>query len=63
MTGMDDNGAKGMKEMSDAGAYTIPQNEKIYFVYGMPNAVLKIGRFKKVLPLELIAREIFYHCY
>jgi hypothetical protein len=36
MTGMGDDGARGLKEMHDAGAYTLAQNEASCVVYGMP---------------------------
>jgi len=36
MTGMGDDGAKGIKEMHDTGAKTIAQDEATCIVYGMP---------------------------
>ena len=59
MTGMGDDGAKGMKEMSDSGAYTIAQDEASCVVFGMPNEAIKTGGVNKVLPLEKIAQQIF----
>ena len=59
MTGMGNDGAKGMKEMHDAGAYTIAQDEATSVVFGMPNEAIKAGGVSKVLPLEQIAREVF----
>lgn len=59
MTGMGGDGAKGMKEMSDTGSYTIAQNEKTCVVFGMPNEAIKAGGVSTVLPLELIAQEVF----
>jgi two-component system chemotaxis response regulator CheB len=58
MTGMGDDGAKGMLEMKDAGAYTIAQNEESCIVFGMPHEAIKLGGVDKVLPLEAIAGEI-----
>lgn len=62
LTGMGDDGAAGMKEMHDAGAYTIAQDEKTCVVYGMPAAAVKKGGVDKVLPLELITAELINNC-
>ncbi len=55
MTGMGDDGAKGLLEMKEVGAYTIAQDEKTCIVFGMPNEAIKLGAADKVLPLEQIA--------
>jgi two-component system chemotaxis response regulator CheB len=57
MTGMGDDGAKGMKEMKEAGAYTIAQNEETCVVFGMPNEAIKLGCVDHVLPLTAIPAE------
>lgn len=58
LTGMGDDGAKGMKEMHDAGAVTIAQDEATCVVFGMPNEAIKQGGVDKVMPLERIAGEV-----
>ncbi|MBN2298087.1 MAG: chemotaxis response regulator protein-glutamate methylesterase [Deltaproteobacteria bacterium] len=58
MTGMGDDGAKGMLEMKDSGAYTIAQDEKSCIVFGMPAEAIKLGGVGKVLSLECISKEI-----
>ncbi len=58
LTGMGDDGAAGMKEMHDTGAYTIAQDEKTSVVYGMPAAAVKQGGVDKILPLNQIAAEL-----
>ncbi|MGP1363567.1 MAG: protein-glutamate methylesterase/protein-glutamine glutaminase [Bacteroides sp.] len=58
MTGMGDDGAKGLKEMKDVGAQTIAQDEKSCVVFGMPKEAIKLGGADKILPLEQIAGEI-----
>jgi len=54
MTGMGDDGSKGMKEMKDAGALNIAQDEATSVVFGMPKEAIKIGAVDKVLPLDTI---------
>jgi len=61
MTGMGDDGAKGMKEMKDAGAYTIAQDEATSVVFGMPAEAIKLGGVDKVLPLQSILTEALRH--
>lgn len=58
MTGMGDDGAKGMLEMKTAGAYTIAQDEATSVVFGMPNEAIKRGAVDKIAPLGAIAREV-----
>ncbi len=61
MTGMGDDGAHGLKEMKDAGAYTIAQDEATSVVFGMPAEAIKLGGVDKVLPLEAILGEALRH--
>jgi two-component system chemotaxis response regulator CheB len=58
MTGMGDDGARGLKEMRDAGAHTIGQDEQSCVVYGMPKEALKWGGVASVLALGEIAGAI-----
>ncbi|MCR4626823.1 MAG: chemotaxis response regulator protein-glutamate methylesterase [Treponema sp.] len=58
MTGMGDDGAKGMKEMHDMGAYNIAQDENTCIVFGMPAEAIKNGGVDIVVPLQQIARTI-----
>jgi len=60
MTGMGDDGARGMKEMHDAGAYTIAQDEQSCVVFGMPNEAIKLGGVDLVLPLQKIADTVVH---
>jgi two-component system chemotaxis response regulator CheB len=63
MTGMGDDGAKGMKEMKEAGAYmTIAQDEATSVVFGMPNEAIKLGAVDTVLPLGGIAGKVMSAC-
>lgn len=58
MTGMGDDGAQGLKEMLDAGAETLGQDEKSCIVYGMPREAYKLGATKREVPLNKIPLEI-----
>ncbi|MDX3927774.1 MAG: chemotaxis response regulator protein-glutamate methylesterase [Shinella sp.] len=58
MTGMGDDGARGMDEMHQAGAYTIAQDEATSVVFGMPKEAIGRGGVDKVVALDQIAREI-----
>jgi two-component system chemotaxis response regulator CheB len=55
MTGMGDDGARGLLEMKEAGAHTIAQDEKSCVVFGMPNEAIKLGAADKILPLDQIS--------
>jgi two-component system chemotaxis response regulator CheB len=58
MTGMGDDGAKGMLEMKQAGAFTIAQDEATCVVFGMPQEAIKKGAVDKILPLNLISGAV-----
>lgn len=58
LTGMGDDGARGMLEMKEAGAATIAQDEATSVVFGMPNEAIKRGAVDKVLPLEAVAGAV-----
>lgn len=58
LTGMGSDGARGLLEMHDAGAYTIGQDEKTSTVYGMPMVAYTLGAVSKQLPLGSIAQAI-----
>jgi len=59
MTGMGDDGARGMKELKDAGALTVAQDEASCVVFGMPNEAIKLGGVDHVLSLEKIAPFVY----
>jgi two-component system chemotaxis response regulator CheB len=58
MTGMGDDGARGMAELKESGALTIAQDEKSCVVFGMPNEAIKRGAVDWVVSLENIAHEV-----
>ncbi len=58
MTGMGDDGANGMLEMKQAGAFTLAQDEASCVVFGMPNEAIKRHAVDRVLPLQALAGAI-----
>jgi two-component system chemotaxis response regulator CheB len=58
LTGMGDDGARGMKVLHDGGARTIAQNEETCVVFGMPKEAIKLQAVDDILPLEQVARAI-----
>ncbi len=58
MTGMGDDGARGLKEMHDAGAWSVAQDEATCVVYGMPKEAVKMGGVDRSLPLQDIGGAI-----
>jgi two-component system, chemotaxis family, protein-glutamate methylesterase/glutaminase len=58
LTGMGDDGARGMKEMHDVGIPTLAQDEKTSVVWGMPGAAFKLGGVDELLPIERVAARI-----
>ena len=54
LTGMGNDGARGMKEMHDAGARTIAQDEQSCVVYGMPKEAVKTGGVDDIVNLSKI---------
>ncbi|MBI3772612.1 MAG: chemotaxis response regulator protein-glutamate methylesterase [Gammaproteobacteria bacterium] len=58
MTGMGDDGARGLKEMRDANAVTLGQDEETCVVYGMPKEAVKMGAVERSVSLTTITAEI-----
>ena len=62
MTGMGDDGAKGMLEMKNSGAVTFAQDEATSVVFGMPREAIALGGVDRVVPLDRIAIEVAKAC-
>lgn len=58
LTGMGRDGAAGMREMHDAGAWNIAQDEDSCVVFGMPKEAINSGGVDEVLPLKSISRAV-----
>jgi two-component system chemotaxis response regulator CheB len=61
MTGMGDDGARGLLEMRRAGAATVAQDEATCVVYGMPKEAVQLGAVERQAPLDSIAEVIRRH--
>ncbi len=60
MTGMGDDGAKGMLEMKEAGAFTIAQDEESCVVFGMPKKAIELGAVDRVASLKDIPSVVLH---
>jgi two-component system chemotaxis response regulator CheB len=58
LTGMGKDGAVAMREMREAGAWNIAQDEESCVVFGMPKEAINAGGVDEVLPLSMIARAV-----
>ncbi len=58
LTGMGDDGARGLKSIKDNGGYTIVQDEASSIVYGMPRVATEMGAASEILSLEKIGPKI-----
>ncbi|TGK62571.1 chemotaxis response regulator protein-glutamate methylesterase [Leptospira wolffii] len=63
LTGMGKDGAKGLKALSENGAYTFGQDEASSVVYGMPREAYEIGAVREQIPLGAIPDRIAELCY
>ena len=62
MTGMGNDGARGLLELKQAGATTIAQDEATCVVFGMPHEAIKLGAADRVLALNVIAGAVLGAC-
>jgi two-component system chemotaxis response regulator CheB len=58
MTGMGQDGVRGLRDLKDHGGYVIGQDEESCVVYGMPRAAAKAGLVDRVAPLDEIAQVL-----
>ena len=58
LTGMGADGAKGLLEMHEKGAYTLAQDEETCVVFGMPKEAIRLGAVDDVVPIQHIPRAI-----
>lgn len=62
LTGMGRDGARGMAEMKQCGAYNLAQDEASCVVFGMPKEAIALGGAHEVLPLNQIAARLTSLC-
>jgi two-component system chemotaxis response regulator CheB len=58
LTGMGKDGAAGMLEMRQAGAYNLAQDEASCVVYGMPKEAVTVGAVDEIVPLQEMAKKV-----
>lgn len=58
LTGMGDDGARGLLEMRQMGSYTIAQDEETSIVFGMPREAIELGAAVKIVPLNKVVDDI-----
>jgi len=61
LTGMGADGAKAMRELRDAGAHCVAQDEATCVVFGMPREAIAAGAVHEVLPLPKVAGHVLDH--
>jgi two-component system chemotaxis response regulator CheB len=62
MTGMGDDGARGMGVVKAAGGLTVVQSEESCVVYGMPKAAIERGAATRIVPLDALANTLLAQC-
>ena len=58
LTGMGRDGARGLRKMRDAGAYTVGQSQSSALVYGMPRVAFEEGAVVEQAPVEMVAAKL-----
>jgi two-component system chemotaxis response regulator CheB len=58
LTGMGDDGARGLLAMREAGARTVVQDEQSSVVWGMPGSAARIGAAQKIVPIADVAEQL-----
>ena len=61
LTGMGKDGAAGMLEMKNAGAYNFAQDEATCVVFGMPKEAIAVGAVDEIVPLSDMAKRVLMH--
>ena len=61
LTGMGKDGAAGMLEMKQAGAYNFAQDEASCVVFGMPKEAIAMGGVDEIVPLSQMSSKVMAH--
>lgn len=59
LTGMGADGAKGLLDMKNSGAYTFAQDEQSCVVFGMPKAAIQLDAANEIVPLNSVTHSVF----
>jgi two-component system chemotaxis response regulator CheB len=62
LTGMGNDGSKGVQEIRTAGGVILAESEQSAVVFGMPREAIATGMVNSITPIELMAREILLQC-
>jgi len=62
LTGMGNDGARGVREAKRLGAQVLAESEESAVVFGMPREAIATGLVDRVVPIDAMAREIVYRC-
>jgi chemotaxis response regulator CheB len=58
LTGMGNDGAKGVQALKAAGGHSIAQDESTSIIFGMPSEAIRTGAIDEVVPLDAICNAI-----
>ncbi|GFE61268.1 chemotaxis response regulator protein-glutamate methylesterase [Geobacter sp. AOG2] len=58
LTGMGNDGTKGVRSVKDAGGFVIAESDETAVVYGMPREAVATGLVDRIAPMQLVHREI-----
>ena len=62
LTGMGNDGARGVERIKEQGGQVLAESEESSIVFGMPKEAIATGKVDKVLPLSLMAGEVLRRC-
>jgi len=62
LTGMGNDGARGVERIKERGGQVLAESEESSVVFGMPKEAIATGKVDKVLPLSLMAGEVLRRC-
>ncbi|TRO83828.1 protein-glutamate methylesterase/protein-glutamine glutaminase [Desulfuromonas acetexigens] len=62
LTGMGNDGARGVERIKEHGGQVLAESEESSIVFGMPKEAIATGKVDKVLPLSLMAGEVLRRC-
>ncbi len=61
LTGMGEDGARGLKKIKEAGGYTLAQNKETAAIFGMPKKAIELDAAREVVGLEEVAEKVIHY--